>query len=215
MTDALGPLIDRFHVEHAVLDTLRKPPVDGGKPRIAYYLADVERQRGLKARSLPLPPAEESYRGGMDFETFKEDQFPLLIAVVKPDGPPIPLDTLRTYGQGFSVQVAATVDAETEDEARALADRYGIAVAGAILAHGSLGIGATNTSLTGFPDPEFPDVDMRAIIRSIVTFTTYIAPVIDGSATPWSWSTDPYQIPSDWPEIKETNVTVQAEPIGQ
>jgi hypothetical protein len=207
----LGPLVSRLAVEQAVISTLQNPPVPNGNwPLLTYFLAETERQYGLAAQTL-TPPGPESIRGGMDFETFREDQFPLVIVVAEPYGEPERPDPV-TYTQVFDVQIAATVQAQIEDDTRAYADAYGIAVAGALLKFGGLGGLASRTWLAGFPRLEFPDLDMRTIIRSVSTFRTVVDAVLtEGGGPTIPWPSDPYSAPGSWATVAKVTVALQSE----
>lgn len=216
MSDVFGLLFSRNQVERALLDLLQNPPVGpndqvGTAPRIVYYLAEVERQTGLTPHTLPTPPGPDSYRGGLDFNTLRAEWFPLLTVLAQPLGDAGALDT-TSYGQGYQIQVAATVGDDSEDTARLIADSYGIAVTGAILQHGSLGIGATTTILTRMPSTKLLSPANRQVARSVSVFATQIKPVIT-NAGPIDWPSDPYAAAGNWPEVETVDVTVDADPL--
>jgi hypothetical protein len=212
--DVFGPLVSRGDVEAAVLAQLQSP-VSG----IVFYIAERERRAGLSPRTLPTPPSLMSYRGGIDFETFKRDETPLLIAVVQPTGEPERLDSTN-YGQWFEVQVAAVIRDESEDEARGLADHYGIAVAACLSQNGGLG-GLENvvrTRLVGFPRVEFVNPDVREVIRSVQTFRVEVDPVLAERYGPTKAQPgppkDPYGPPGDYTEVEDVVTTITAEPLN-
>lgn len=207
MADIYGALIARGDVEHAALKVLSTPPDGSTYPLLAYYLAERERQQHLKPRTLPLPPASDSYRGGLDFNAYAQDLCPMVIAVAQVIGPPERKEDAR-YGQWFSLQVGVIVVAADEDSTRALADEYGIALTAAIAQNGSLGKFATSTNLTGYPVTEFLDPTKRRLMRSVATFETYVEGVVGERQGPQDYGRDPYAIPPGLPTVASVGVTL-------
>lgn len=213
--DQFGPLVSRWSVEQAIIGLLSSPPsiVSTTYPLIAYYLAEVERQTGLAPRTLPLPPGPKSYQGGVDALTLQAEWMPMVHVIVQPDGAAMMMDT-GTYGQRFECQVVSTAGDDNENTARMVADHYAAAIAGIIAHHGSLGAGATGTTLveTGVVrllDPE----EARQVAQSSVVFSTLIAPMF-WTAAPTVLPADPYQQATSWPTVQQVDVTVTARPIG-
>lgn len=209
-TDQFGPSVGPWTIEGAALASLQDPPAYGlSSPRLVYYLADQERQMGLAAQTLPVPPGPSSYRGGVDAGTLQAEWFPMLHVNVSPMGTPDRPDML-TYGQRWQVTVTATHGDDDPSVARMVAESYGAAVALLFTQYGSLGIGATDTTITQFPRPELLNpVNARQVCRTTVVFETYTAPVAVKRG-PVSWPDDPYTAPGDWPQVTTVNVTVDA-----
>ena len=61
-----GSIIGPFNIESAVIAQLRI--------WLPTYLAEVERQNGLPKQTLGRPPAPESYHGGLDWLSAKQDR---------------------------------------------------------------------------------------------------------------------------------------------
>lgn len=213
-TDVFGPFVSRADVEQAVIGTMKDPPPGVNYPRIVYYLAEYERLHGLTARTLAVPPSDASYRGGVDHETWNQDQFPVLIVVVKPDGAPIALDTARTYAQWFTVEISATVPGQDEHEAKLRADAYGACVSLCVNQDASLGGLAQRTNWQGYPELQFPDDNMRGIVRSLSVFRTQVSPVMIGEQGPVTWPQDPYNDPGIYPTVETVNVTLQVDTLS-
>jgi hypothetical protein len=209
--EVYGPLVARGNVESAALATLSQPPEGGFQPLIVYYLAAVERANGLPPKTLRVPPGERSYLGGIDFETYGGDQLPTLIAVAQPVNAP-ERDGGGEYGQWFELQVAAVVSAESEDDARSLADSYGIAATALILQHGALGGLAVKTNLNDFPRTEFVDPDDRRLMRSVAGFHVLVQPVVTERYRPLSFGPDPYADPGYCPEVETVTTTFKGLP---
>lgn len=202
-----GPLISLWNVEQAVISTLLAPPLEGTAPRLVYYLAEVERQNGIVPRTLPVPPADDSYYGGLDALSWIEASLPSLIVAVKPEGPPERMGA-GDYGQMFQIAVTAIVAGEHEDAARQIAQHYGTAIQGAILQRGSLGLDGAKTTLAGSPDVTFTEQDTRRFMQVALTFHTWVPLTVSEANGPLSVPRDPYTPAGDWPLVQDTNVTV-------
>lgn len=201
-----GPLVSHPDVEAAVLTTLRA--------WVPFMLRVLERRHGFRAGTLQDPPGASSYIGGLDFETWTEDFLPMVIAVVNPTGQ---ADRgANGINQMFEVEVAALVAAQTEDEARARAGYLGTAVMAALAQHGDLGGLASHTEPIGTPKLEFPDPNIRVLVRARTTFESYVTGLVDslagtGTATPAEspeMSSDPSLPSADWPAHSSTHVVV-------
>ena len=210
LADIFAPLVDPWTVEQAILSVLSTPPPGGDAARVIYYLAARERQLGLTAHTLKVPPGPSSYQGGVDAFTLEAEWFPMLHVVVTPDGDAVQLDAM-TYGQSFQAIVTATAGDNDENAARQTANALAIAAARCLLDHGSLGIGAVDTSLLRSPSPELLDPNARQVIRAPFTLRTFIAPILTVGAPP-SWAPDPYDDPAALFTVLETNVTFDSLP---
>jgi hypothetical protein len=218
LTDSFGPILSLGDVQDAVLALLQTPPDGGGAPLIVYYLAERERLTPDMAPRTFDPPA--AYRGGTDFTVFQEDQFPTVIVVVAPSGKPERFAG-GTYSQWFEVQIGAIVKRETQDDARAHAHGYGIALAALIAQNGGLGPSTINpgsrfaikTDLEEFPAVEFAfnATTSRNILRSTVTFQTRVAPVL-GETGPPGFPHDPYADPEVVATIETVDVDLSILP---
>lgn len=210
MTDNIfGSLRGTPDVEFAVRNTI--------ETWLPYMLRVLERRHDLPAGTLREPPHPHSYRGGLDFETWKEVDCPTIIAVVNPTG-----KTERNsagYGQWFEVEIGTIHIEGSEDEARIMAGHFGTAVMAAIAQHGSLGGIATRTELVSASVVEFPEPDKRRLTRSRTTFNVFVDGLVDDHAGPNTPTPpDSPQYPGDpdspWPDlpvVTSTPVTLVAE----
>lgn len=215
MSDQFGAFVSRGSVERAVLELLQSSPAGLNPPLILYYLAEAERQEGLEPHTLDPP---RTYRGGVDFTVFQGDEFPAIIALVAPMGTPERHERAE-YAQWFEVQAAALVSAENEDDARPLADAYGIALAALVAQNGGLGPSrvsagepfAIKTNLGAFPSVEFAvnATTARNLLRTTVTFQTLVQPVLTERG-PGQFQADPYGVPLDTPTVETITVDIQA-----
>lgn len=210
MGDGFGTIVSRYQVEQAVLTVLQSTPPGGSGPLIVYYLAEVERQNGLAAQTLPIPPGQNSYRGGVDGDTLMAEWFPMITVIAQPSGKANYLDRY-TVEQTYSIKILATVGDDDEDTARMISDHYGAAIAKALIDFGSLGGIATGTRLVDSPSVAPLDSQARQVLRSTVTFETLIAPVFT-TQTPEVWPASPYATPTDWPAVQTVDITVTAVP---
>lgn len=218
-----GTLLSRGQVAQAVINTLQSPPASSSSvaPLIVHYLAEVERQQGLIAKTIFVPPDVASYRVGLDFEMWAGDQLPTIIVLCEPLG-----DAERynagTYGQMYQVEVGAIVEAQDEPSAILLADQYGAALSGALAQNGgmgtrtyndgSIGTFAENTRLMSSRTEFLQDTERR-FCRSVVTLHLMVQDVIQEQRP--TYNVDPYTAPGAWPNVSTVDVQLQAEtPTG-
>jgi hypothetical protein len=213
VNDIFGQFVSLADVEQAVIAQLQN--------WIPAYIAEVERQADLPPQTIPLPPDPVgSYRGGIDFDTWQAGLCPCLITVVAPLGEPEREFSDGTYLQMFEIQVAAILQMEDEDTTRRYAQYYGIAVANALLQHGSLGSFpngnqvAVKSLLAAYPTLAFPNPDERRVIRTVVGVHSYIDGVLTEAAGPAVPPENPYAPPGGLPEVAAVAVTVTAEPLS-
>lgn len=219
-TSTFQNLVSRGAVEQAVLSLIQTPPAGSTYPLIVYYLAEVERQLGLAAQTILVPPGSASYRGGVDFDTFEQEWQPVITVAAQPTGEAERYDSDGKYGQWYEIQVAATVTAGDEDSARVLADQYGAALAGLLLQQGGLGTrtdsdGSTitfaeKTVLRVAPRVEYPNPKLRRLLRSIVLVESFVQGVF-AEAGPGSFGTNPYTAPGALPNVSTVKFELQTE----
>ena len=223
---SFGRIISRRDVELAVVAFLQS--------WVPTYIAEIERQAQLPARTLPLPPDTNlSYRGGLDFNTWEQGWSPVYIAVVQKDGSPERYDAGR-YLQPFRITCACNVvitdqmvslSGETggleEDSARQYADMYGMAACAAILQHGGLGLwpdGTTvslKTVMASYPATTFPYEDRRSVTRSTFEVVAYVDSVLTEADGPVSPLITPYFGAPDYAQVESVNLTLESEdPAG-
>lgn len=201
---SFGPLVGVENVKQGILSVLSGTPPEGQAPLLVYYLAEIERQNGLVARTLTVPPSADSYYGGVDFLSWDESYLPSIIVVTEPEDGAPERDGEGYYGQWFQSQIAAVVKADTptatneqlEAAAQAFASFYGTAIAGAILHYGSLGDVAQRTQLVGLPRVEALENDTpRTFARAVVTIRSFVQPLVGDMTGPSSYDFDPYATP--------------------
>jgi hypothetical protein len=174
----IGTLVSRQNIEQAYINLLKTWIT-------STYLLDVAAQNNITP-ALPNPPLPESYYGGVDGQSWQEIALPSLIVLAQPDGDP-QLRGSGDYSQWYEVQVLALVkgdDPNFEDDARALADWYAIAILGAVLQNGDLNGLAVQTLLVEPGRTEFVDDDRREFAQSTVTFKTLIDSVVNRNYSP-------------------------------
>lgn len=207
LTDAIfGPLTGTPQVEFAVLDTL--------EAWVPFMLKVLERRLGVQRDTLTPPPGRNSYKGGIDLDSWDGHCLPNIVAVVKPTGEAD--RNMSGYSQRFEITVGPVVEAESEDEARILCGHLATAVMAALAQHEGLGGIASKTTLVSAGVPEFPDPACRTIVRTPMVFSTYVEGLVDPLAgTGTDLPPDSPQFPDDpdgpfddWPPHTETNVSV-------
>lgn len=203
---AFGPLVSTWDVEQAVVAVYRE--------WLNSYLAEIERQHDLGNKALPRPPADESYYGGLDFETEMQYELPAVIVVVQPEGGPERHEQL--YVQAYNIQVGCVIRAPSEDEARQLASFYG-AASMLLVQQESLPLPnatlADRTVMSDAPRVEFVDPESRQLMRSVAAFTAWISPIVEPDAGPVELPQDPEAPVAPSPEVTDVEVTVVADSI--
>lgn len=205
-----GPLLSTWNVDQAVLATLRT--------WLNEYLAEVERQNAVPQKTIPRPPSEESFRRGLDFEYYEEDDLPAVIVVSKPSGEP-DVQGNGDYIQRYEVKVGCVCEAEDEQTAQMRAAFYGSALQ-LLVQQSDLGGFAQRTRMIGAPELDLPDDEERWLCRAITTFHVWIAQIVTAEAgpiTPPGTPGEEHQPESpypEWPEVGSTHITVTGEPIA-
>jgi hypothetical protein len=214
--DFFGPLISSWDVETAAISTLRT--------WFPTYLAELERQHGLRPKTIPRPPSPESYHGGEDAESFFQEILPEVVVVANPTGEAERFSESIT--QCFELQVmclwigtGSELAERAEDEARAVASYLGSATM-LLAQQPSLGGLAENTILIETPVVSLPNPDARQIAQVVTVFHTFVN-VIDPTAGPLQplpeespqYGGEPEAPFEEVPEVKETKVTIIAEKI--
>jgi len=210
--DAFGAIVGRDQVAQAVAGMLSQ--------WLPVYIAEIERQRGLMPRTLPLPPnaditaLDTSYQIGVDLETWTLAETPVIIVVTQPTGTPTRFD-LGFYGCWYESQIAVIVQAEDEQSAIQQADWYGAAVMACALQQGSLGGVVSKTLLVEPARTEFVNPAVRNVARAVVTVHHWVGNIVDESRGPLSPPSDPYLPVAGLPVAETVTPTVVAVPVTE
>jgi hypothetical protein len=215
-----GPLIGPYTLEQQIVAVYRI--------WTSEYLAQIELQGGLQARTIPRPPTPESFHGGLDFLSWKGTELPKVIVVVEPTGQP-ERDASVGYSQKYEVKVGCIVvglgagtiaepSPEPEDEVRALASYYG---AMSMLLVDQPPALASDIEMVETPRLSFPDTENRRICQSNTAFHVWVAPIKLLAAGPTE--PNPREAPQypgtpeeEWgqdPTVTKRTVTLTAEDI--
>lgn len=214
-----GSLVGRQQVEAAVLSVLGT--WIGTEAAPGDYIGEIERANTLAARTIPLPPSSDSFHGGLDFDTWRQGNEPVIIVNAQPvedsehrgDG---------EWSQWYEVKVASICVADQrfydaaavnqkEDTARDLADLYGEAVLGVLmqqLANYNPPTWLGRVELVQTPPTEFVDPEVPTVARSVVIVRMFVHPVVDESQGPSAPSGNPYNDPGAVPDAETTNLTL-------
>jgi hypothetical protein len=225
MTDfQFGPLKGQPDVEKAVLSTLAA--------WLNEYLADIERKNGYAKKLLGRAPSPQSIHGGVDFQSWNEEELPAVIVVANPTGAPEYAQSIG-YTQTYEVQVGCIVAGDgaafssaptevlAEDEARTLAGYWGVAVQ-LLVQHGDLKSFAERTRMVGAPRVEIAEsaagTEQRRIQQSVTTFHVTVPQIIEENAGPYGqtpaespgYGGEPEAPYAQLPEVKKTTETIKA-----
>lgn len=186
----IGPIILNGDVELAVLQMLRGDDPDGTTGWLAFYLAQIDAERGRQEPTpLPLSWATASEGTRWDEET------PPALLVFTPGPTAGPRHGPRaSYRATWPVNVGITAGGATESGTRMLANIYAGAVQLALPQHADLGGLAARTSWLGSRSDVLPR--NRKMLAAEIALEVEIARVIDtrGLTLP-SDPTDPGSTP--------------------
>lgn len=213
-----GPIVSQWQIEQAFIKTL--------KTWIPEYLAEIERQNGLKNKIIPRPPTPESIHGGTDLESYYQDILPEVVVVVEPLGPP-ELGGSAGYTGVYQVQVGclwvgsgSELAERPEDEARCVVSHYGAACMGIVQQPGLGGL-ADDLRMEGLPRISLPNTDKREIAQVETTFHVWVSEIIlpnEGPVQPNPVESPEYggepEAPfSEDPTVEKVTVDINAEQI--
>ena len=176
MPDVFGILSGPWTVEKAVLTTLTE--------WLPAYLANIETKGGLQHKFLDRPPAPESWKGGLDWESVQQEILPAVVVTANPTGEPERNAT--SVIQNFEVEVGCVVLSEEGDEPEAAARmRAGLmATATMLLEHQAPVLeGLEEIVLTGSPRVEFFDPERREVAVGITTWNAFVQ-ILEPNAGP-------------------------------
>lgn len=208
MSDIFGVLSGPWTVEKAVLTTLTE--------WLPAYLANIETKEGLQHKFLDRPSAPESYKGGLDWESVKQEFLPAVIVTANPVDKPDRQSSAVL--QAFDVEVGCIVLSEEGDEPEASARmRAGLmATATMLLEHQAPVIeGLVEVVFTAAPHIEFFDPDRREAAVGITGWRVYTQ-ILTPTAGPVALKeVDPEGPYPEDAKAKSDKTTVTAVPISQ
>ena len=219
-----GRIVTRRDIELALVGFLRD--------WVPTYVAEIERQSGLPAKTVPLPPDQvKSYRGGLDYNTWEQSWSPIFIVTATPMGLPERKLGPGVYTQTFLVGVGCNFAATNleqdlsepgsdaagiEDNARQYADMLGMAACAAILQHGQIGLWpdgtpiSLKTTLLKYPELVFPRPADRRMVRSQFQVSLIADWVLQEAGGPTSPYEDPYVADQSWPNVQSVDAELNS-----
>lgn len=196
--EVYGKLFDLTEMEEAVTDTLQV--------WLPAYVAEIERQRGITPRTIPLP---RSWGHVNEFYKFTEEQLPSVIVV----SPGTAASEPKQKGDGsyhswYRVGVAVVAAGRDRETTRRISKLYVAAVRGAILQHQTLGdFGAEGIRWMGDRNQDVPDEQGRTLGSGAVMFDVEVKDVINSRFGPLTPPDDPYAN-EGWPHVTSVDVKV-------
>lgn len=197
---------------------------------VPTYVAEIERQGDLPARTIPLPPDENlSYRSGLDFNTWEQSWSPVFISRVSPSGEPERQQGSAPgyYLQAFRIDVALNFVVTNEvvslapaqgglleDSSRQYAGLLAMAGCAALLQHGSLGAWddgspvSLKTLMVQYPNTTFPYDNDRRVTRSTFSLLALVDLVVSDGSGLTSVPEFPYGDQPDLPSVENVNITL-------
>jgi hypothetical protein len=175
-----GRIVTGSHVEDAAEATLRL--------WIPTYIAEIERQTGRDAGTLPTP---RSWSLVSEFGLDPEDQFPAIViespGLVESPG----RDGRGTYRAAWDLRIGVVVAARDERATRRLSTTYAAAIQAALLQHPSLGGFAADTSWLDTRYTPIADDAGRTLAAGRTYFRVDVDDVVTAKAGPAVPNVDP------------------------
>lgn len=227
----IGPLFQPGDLEERVIETLKtwlpsylnevswRATVEENLPLLAEEYPEADEAELLeelqdridagtiKPRRLATP---NSYATVSEYDRFPEQQLPAIIVAA-----PGMVERPTRSGDGFlrgtwSIEVSATVSADSAKSTRRLAQMYLAAIQGAMLQRRSLGDPFSAADLTAVEYADIPSERRRSIIAGVSVFEVVVNRMLSVKQGPIS-PEPPDPIPATWPEISEINVSIESE----
>lgn len=200
--DIFGPIFDGSLLTRAALTTL--------KDWFPTYLREIEFQRGLELGKIPPP---RTYVERWRFDSYPDDQIPIVVAVCPGMVSPPSVDGDGTMSGWWALGVGIIAAANTEDNSERLAKIYG-AGARMILSQKSYLTDDWEFNGIDILDEDYrdvPDIEQARTMRSAQVVSRVqvlsIGNKYGGPAHPYE--PDPIEQPgSQWPEVEEVFVDI-------
>ena len=175
------------------------------------YLAEIERQRGIRARSIPMIRA---FTSSNQFRKWPDERFPTCV-VISPGVVGEPLrDGEGKYRANWAAGVAVVVKGRNKSEVSEKAKLYAAAVRGAIVQHPALKADGEDEFAGGvdWVDETYTDVpveDERTLGAAQGIFLVEVRDAVNTSAGLITAPDDPYNVPTDWPTVQTVEIRVE------
>lgn len=194
-----GQILTGTDVENAVTEHL--------KAWSPTYLAELERQSGRDPEALPrvkswnVVPAEP--------EKWPENQLPAVL-VISPGliGEPEEEGDGKTYAT-WNLSLSAICSAKSGKAPRQLAHLYVAHLRAIMVQRPSISEFAQDTQWLGEVYDTVPQELRRTLSGATAAFAVQVPNVIDRYGGPNEPLEEPYEEPSDWPTVEETDVTAE------
>lgn len=193
-----GPSFGRHHLRKAVEETLKKWMPD--------YLAEAERENGLKPRTLPN---FETYEHVNEFRNWADDETPVCI-IVSPGLAETKQKGAGEYTGVFDLGVAAIVGANNRENTDKLADLYGPILRQLLLQQAGLGGVATGIDYIDEKYNDVPDGQDSPLSSAQVIFTVEVPGIVNGRKGTIAPSEDPYGDDGEAPLADDVNVEIES-----
>jgi hypothetical protein len=205
---SVAPSIFDLVVDGSMVEAAARETLDEWFPT---YLAELERQRGRDARSLPLP---RSYHTAPTFETWPEDQLPAVV-IVSPGlaGAPVKNGRGRMHAP-WALGIGVVVSARDQASTNEIAKLYAAAVRALLLQRGSLGGFAAETEWVDERYDDLPAAGERTLGAGQAIFVVQVENVVYANGGPVAVPDDPYATPAGWPLVQTTQIETERETIA-
>ncbi len=195
-----GNLTGADRVEAEVKATLEK--------WMLTYLAEIERQRAIPARSLPNI---RHYVHVNEFTKDSEDQLPLCVIISPGIAEQAAMQGDGSFNAKYVIGVGIVVSGSSQELSNNMAKWYGAAVRGALLQH--QGLEGISVGIE-WQDERFDDVpssDSRNLASVQEVFLVEVPGITNERLGLMEPPEDPYDVPNGWPEAETVQVAITKE----
>jgi len=198
-------MVSASEIEDAVLATLEL--------WFPTYLAEEERQQGMRKGSLPAP---QNYINRNSFDTLEGEQLPKVVVLSEGlNAPPVPSNR-GLYHAVWRVGVGVATAAKTEDLANRMVKAYGAAVRGLLLQKSSLDGSVDIINLTWLEET-YPDLPVSNQIMLFKAAQVFFGIDVENVASRYGGPPKPtIDPPPPYPEVETVDIDMDIiDPFGK
>lgn len=204
MIGPFDPVVTRIQIADAVKELL--------KDWLPAYIAEIERQNTLTAKSLPMP---RSYSTRTEVTKWGEDQTPAVVIVCPGLSGPPRRDGNGVWAAPWGIAVGVITSGTYQRTVIENASYYGAAVRACLLQRGTL-LNDLAGSVVWLDESytDIPENESRSLAAARIEFEYLIPAAVNDMAGPAPSvdpPEDPYVAPEAWPTVETTHLTTSQE----
>jgi hypothetical protein len=173
------------------------------------YLAEQERQTGMRAGSLPPP---ENYINRNSFETLEGEQMPKIVVMAEGLSGTPGANGSHVYRATWNVGVGVATAAKTEEVCNRMVKAYGAAVRALVLnkmgTQNIIGVANVNWTQERYPSITIPS-PIQLFKAANISFTMDVEDVVHKYGGP---PVPSRAVPPPWPEVETVDIETDIVP---